>query len=58
MAVKKFIKRMKTKEILIRLNEAYSGKESVNETTLREKSKGYFSKKILKQEFFGRHIKK
>jgi len=37
MAVKKSLKKMKTKEILSRLDEAYSETESINETTLREK---------------------
>jgi len=49
---------MKTKEILSRLNEAYSETESINEATLREKSKQYFAKKILKEEFSRRRIKK
>ena len=58
MPVKKFLKKMKTKEILSRLNEAYSETESINEATLREKSKQYFAKKILKEEFSRRRIKK
>jgi hypothetical protein len=41
---------MKTKEILSRLNEAYSETESTKEASLRKKSKGYFSKKILKEK--------
>ena len=58
MAVRKTLKKMETKEILSRLNQVYSETESSEEATLRERSKKYFSKKILKEESSGRHIKK
>lgn len=50
MAVKYFLKKLKSKEILNALNEVYSETESSEEATLREKSKAYYSKKILKEE--------
>ncbi len=49
---------MKAKEILNVLNDAYLETESIDEATLRERSKKYFSKKILKEKFSGRRIKK
>jgi len=49
MAVKEFLDKLKSKEVFNALNEVYSEPESLEETTLREKSKGYCSKKILKQ---------
>jgi len=58
MAVRKTLKKMETKEILSRLNQVYSETESSEEATLRERSKKYFSKKILKEESSCRHIKK
>ena len=58
MPVKNFLKKMKTKEILSRLNEAYSETESPEEATLRERSKKYFSKKILEEDSSCRRIKK
>jgi metal-responsive CopG/Arc/MetJ family transcriptional regulator len=50
MAVKEFLEKLKSKELFNALNEVYSEPESLEETTLREKSKGYYSKKILKEE--------
>jgi len=49
MAVKEFLEKLKSKELFNALNEVYSEPESLEETTLREKSKAYCSKKILKQ---------
>jgi hypothetical protein len=48
------------KEILSALNETYSETMSTEEATLREKSKRYYSKKILKEELtsFDRKIRK
>jgi hypothetical protein len=59
-AVKYFLKKLKSKEILNALNKAYSETESPEEATLREKSKTYYSKKILKEELtaFDSHIRK
>jgi len=50
MAVKEFLEKLKSKELFNALNEVYSEPESLEETTLREKRKGYYSKKILKEE--------
>jgi metal-responsive CopG/Arc/MetJ family transcriptional regulator len=50
MAVKEFLENLKSKELFNALNEVYSEPESLEETTLREKSKRYYSKKILKMK--------
>jgi len=50
MAVEEFLEKLKSRELFNALNEVYSEPESLEETTLREKSKGYYSKKILKVE--------
>ena len=50
MAVREFLEKLKSKELLNTLNEVYSEPESLEETTLREKSKKYYSKKILKED--------
>lgn len=50
MAVKEFLEKRKSKEILNALNEVYSESESPEEITIREKGKRYFTKKILKEE--------
>ena len=50
MAVKEFLEKLKSKGLFNALKEVYSEPESLEETTLREKSKGYYSKKILKEE--------
>ena len=49
MAIKVFLEKLKTKELLNALNKVYSEPESLEETTLRGKSKGSYSKKILKE---------
>jgi metal-responsive CopG/Arc/MetJ family transcriptional regulator len=49
MAAKEFLDKLKSKELLKTLNEVYSEPESSEEITLREKSKSYYSKKILKK---------
>jgi len=50
MAVKEFLNKLKSKQLLDALNEAYSGDDSPEEITLREKNKRYYTKKILKEE--------
>jgi metal-responsive CopG/Arc/MetJ family transcriptional regulator len=50
MAVREFLEKLKSKELLNTLNEVYSEPESLEETNLREKSKKYYSKKILKED--------
>jgi len=50
MAAKEFLEKLKSKELFNALNEVYSEPESSEETTLREKSKRYYAKKIVKEE--------
>ncbi len=50
MAVKEFLEKRKSKELLNVLNEVYSESESPEEITVREKGKRYFTKNILKEE--------
>jgi len=50
MAVKEFLEKLKSKEVFNALNEVYSEPESLEETTLTEKSKAYYSKKKLKEK--------
>lgn len=50
MAAKEFLEKLKSRELFNSLNEVYSEPESTEETTLREKSKEHYSKKILKEE--------
>ena len=50
MAIKVFLEKLKSKELLNALNKVYSQPESLEETTLREKSKAYYSKKKLKEK--------
>jgi hypothetical protein len=50
MAVKEFLSKLKSKQLLDALNEAYSGDDPLEEITLREKSKRYYAKKIVKEE--------
>ena len=45
MAVKEFLEKLKSKELFNALDEVYSEPESLEETTLRKKSKAYYSKK-------------
>jgi len=56
----KYSRKKENEKILSALNEAYPETESSEEIRLREKSKRYYAKKILKEEFpvFDRHIKK
>ncbi len=49
MAVKEFLEKRKSKELLDALNEAYSEPEPPEEVTVREKGKRYLAKKILKE---------
>ncbi|MBM4347518.1 MAG: hypothetical protein FJ107_05225 [Deltaproteobacteria bacterium] len=49
MAVKEFLEKLKSQQLLNALNEVYSEPESLEETTLREESKRYYSKKIQKE---------
>jgi metal-responsive CopG/Arc/MetJ family transcriptional regulator len=49
MAVKEFLEKLKSKEVFNALNEVYSEPESLEETTLTEKSKAYYSKKNIER---------
>jgi Arc/MetJ-type ribon-helix-helix transcriptional regulator len=49
MAVKEFLEKLKSRGLLNALNEVYSEPESLKETTLREKSKAYYSKKNIER---------
>ncbi len=49
MAAKEFLEKLKSKQLFNALNEVYSRPESLDETALREKSKRYYSKKMLKE---------
>jgi len=48
MAVKEFLEKKKSEEVLNVLNEVYSEAETPEEITIRERGKRYFAKKILK----------
>ena len=50
LAVKEFLEKLKSKEVFNALNEVYSEPESLEEATLREKSKGYYSKNKTKRK--------
>jgi metal-responsive CopG/Arc/MetJ family transcriptional regulator len=50
MAIKVFLEKLKSKELLNALNKVYSEPESLKETTLIEKSKAYYSKKKTKRK--------
>lgn len=50
MVVKEFLEKLKSEELLNGLNEVYSEAESSEETTLREKSKTHYYKKILNEK--------
>ena len=50
MAVKKLLEKEKTEELLAALNEAYAEVESPEEARLREKTKRYYQRKIIKEE--------
>jgi hypothetical protein len=48
MPVKKSLEKLRSKKLLDALNEAYSEPEFQKEINLREKSKRYYKKKILR----------
>ncbi len=48
-AVREYIDRIKSKRLLDALNETYSGAESPEDADLRQKSKKYYSRKVLKE---------
>lgn len=50
-AIKEFLEKLKAKKLLEEINEAYSDGELPDETTLRSKSKKYYAKSILKEQY-------
>lgn len=50
-AVKEFLEKLKSKELLKALNETYSEEESTEEKTVREKGKEYYTKAVLKEKY-------
>jgi len=50
-ALKEFLEKLKSKQILIALNDAYAEDETLEEETIREKSKKYYAAKVLKEPF-------
>jgi metal-responsive CopG/Arc/MetJ family transcriptional regulator len=50
MAVKTLLEKEKTEELLAALNTVYTETESSEEGRLREKSKRYYQRKIIKEE--------
>jgi len=48
-AIKEFLERIKSKQLLDALNEAYADTESSEETLLREKAKKRYAQKVLKK---------
>jgi len=51
LAVKEFLEKMKSKRLLEAINEAYSEPAAIEETSLREKGKKYYSRKVLKGRY-------
>ncbi len=51
LAAKEFLEKIKYKRLLEAINDAYSEPETSEETSLRDKGKKYYSRKVLK----GRH---
>jgi metal-responsive CopG/Arc/MetJ family transcriptional regulator len=50
MAVKTLLEKEKTEELLVALNAAYTEAESPEETRLRDNSKRYYQRNIIKEE--------
>ena len=48
-AVRELLEKERSRELLETLDKVYSEEESVEETTLREKGKRYYAKKVLKE---------
>ncbi|MBI3753239.1 MAG: hypothetical protein HY266_04230, partial [Deltaproteobacteria bacterium] len=48
---KEFLEKVKSKRLLEALNDAYSEPETPEETSLIEKGKKYYSRKVLKAHY-------
>ncbi len=51
LAAKEFLEKIKSKKLLEAINDAYSEPETPEETSLREKGKKYYSRKVLKGRY-------
>ena len=51
LAAKEFLEKIKSKKLLEAINDAYSEPETPEETSLREKGKKYYSRKVLKRRY-------
>jgi predicted transcriptional regulator len=50
-AVKEYLERIKSQSLLAALDEAHSEPEESQDTTLRQKSKKYYSRKLSKESY-------
>ncbi|MBI5233950.1 MAG: hypothetical protein HY880_06320 [Deltaproteobacteria bacterium] len=50
-AAVEFLKKVKSRQILKGLNDAYPDMETVEETTLREKVKKHYGTRVLKEKY-------
>ncbi|MCX5895306.1 MAG: ribbon-helix-helix domain-containing protein [Proteobacteria bacterium] len=50
-ALKEFLEKLKSAQLLKSLNDAYSEVETFEEKAVREKGKRYYAKKVLKEPF-------
>ena len=50
-AVREYLDRIKSQMLLDALNKAYSEPESPEDTTLRQRGKKYYARKILKEHY-------
>ncbi|MBI5675789.1 MAG: ribbon-helix-helix protein, CopG family [Nitrospirae bacterium] len=50
-AVKEYLERIKSQNLLSSLNEVYSEPEEAQDTTLRQTSKKYYSRELLKEPY-------
>lgn len=51
LAIKEFLEKIKSRQLLEALNEAYSDIELPAETSLRRKGKKYYARKIVKERY-------
>ena len=49
-AVKEFLEKLRSQKLLEALNAAYSDVESKEEKTLRERSKRYYTKRVIRRK--------
>lgn len=50
-ATKEFLEKINSRKLLNAINEAFSEEETSEETSLRQKSKRYYSRKVLKERY-------